>query len=636
MNDSLNSWSCADSTELYGVDRWGKGYFVVGEDGSLEVRPSRESVHSINLREVIGQVRARGLDLPILLRLNGLLEDRIRRLHEAFQDPIDDNGYKGKYCCVYPIKVNQQRSVVQKVLEYGRPLGLGLEAGSKAELMAVVAMADHATPIICNGFKDDEFVEMALRATQIGRQVIVVVEKYTELELIIRHANRIGVRPQIGIRVKLAASGSGHWQAAGGYRSKFGLSVTEVLRGWELLKSCDMANCFQLLHFHLGSQITDIHTLSEAINEATRMYAGLVGCGAELKYLDVGGGLGVDYTGSQAQSESSMNYTVEEYARAVVFHISTVCREAGVLEPDIITESGRAIVAFHDVLIFEALGVSGQGGQGELPRHVPDECEQPLQTLAMTLRNTCPQNFKEAFHDAQQALEAAMNLFSGGHLSLEQRAAAEEYYIAICHKVRAFATQLKIFTEETTQLDQLLSDTYLCNFSVFRSMPDSWAISQLFPIVPMHRLHERPDRNAVLADITCDSDGKIASFIRRGSVLRLHSQNDQPYYLGAFLVGAYQEILGSLHNLFGGTNMVHVDLHADGRVTLGTVTKGEAIHEVLDQVEYERSDLVERLHGAVDIAVNDGLIDQSLRSEVVQAFDECLDGYTYPEKEQVQ
>ena len=633
--DSRAAWSSAETAELYEVDRWGKGYFLVGENGNLQVRPCRESSGTIDLKELIDQLQVRGLDLPILLRFNGLLEDRIRRINEVFQRAIEDNEYTGKYRCVYPIKVNQQRSVVQKIVEYGREFGFGLEAGSKPELLAVVAMTDPGTPIICNGFKDDEFVEMALRAQQIGRHVIPVVEKFTELELILKHAKRIGVRPQIGMRVKLATRGSGRWQSSGGYRSKFGLTVSEVLSSLELLESLEMSDCFHLLHFHLGSQITNIRMLKGAVNEAARIYVELKKRGAGLKYLDVGGGLGVDYDGSQTNFDSSMNYTLQEYANDVVFHIATVCRDAEVEEPDIITESGRAIAAFHAALIFETLGVSEQGGQQTLPDAVPEHYEQPLHTLAMTLRDSCARNVVESFHDAQQALETAMNLFSAGYLSLEQRVAAEEYYFRICRKVRDLAASLEYVPEELRQLDLLLSDTYFCNFSLFQSMPDSWAISQLFPIMPVHRLNEKPDRKAVLADITCDSDGKIDAFIHHRNVkktLELHAHNGEPYYIGAFLVGAYQEILGDLHNLFGDTNMVHVDLQDDGKVSLGTVIKGETVREVLDYVEFDSRDLTDRMQADVERAVREKLIDYQQAGEIMRFYEEGLNGYTYLEK----
>lgn len=630
-----DEWCAASATELYDVDRWGKGYFSVGENGHLHVGPCRDERHKIDIKQLVDQLNVRGLDLPILLRFDGLLKDRILRLNEVFSKAIADNEYKGQYCCVYPIKVNQQRSVVSKIVEYGRDLGFGLEAGSKPELLAVVAMAGPDMPIICNGFKDDEFVEMSLRAQQIGRNVTPVVEKYTELELILSHAKRLGVRPQIGMRVKLAAKGSGRWQSSGGYRSKFGLTVSEVLRGMEHLESLGMADCFNLLHFHVGSQITNIRMLKAAVNEAARIYAQLKKRGAGLKFIDVGGGLGVDYDGSQTNFHSSMNYSLQEYANDVVFHISTVCRDEGVPEPDIITESGRAISAFHAALIFETLGVAEQGGKEKLPETVPDEVEQPLKTLSMTLGDLCLRNIIESFHDAQQAMETTMSLFAAGYLPLEQRVLAEEHYFAICRRIRDLAKQLDYVPEELQGLDRMLSDTYFCNFSLFQSMPDSWAISQLFPVLPIHRLDEPPTREAVLADVTCDSDGKIDEFIGlrdTRKTLPLHPPNGEPYLMGAFLIGAYQEILGDLHNLFGDTNTVHVDMLADGKVKLGTIQKGETVREVLDYVEFNGRDLIERLQAEVEQAVFVGLINNEQAGEMMKFYEAGLDGYTYLEK----
>ena len=628
-------WSIDDSTELYEVERWGKGYFRIADCGSLQVRPDRNSEHAIDIKSLIDQLQARGLDAPVLLRFNGLLKDRLRRLNEVFDKAIVENEYKGNYCCVYPIKVNQQRSVVQKIVEYGQPYGFGLEAGSKPELLAVVAITSPETPVICNGFKDDEFVEIALRAQQVGRNVVPVVEKYSELELILKHAARIDMKPRIGIRVKLAARGSGRWQSSGGYRSKFGLTVSEVLRALEHLESLGMADCFELLHFHLGSQITNIRMLTAAVNEAARVYCELSKRGAGLQFLDVGGGLGVDYDGSQTNFESSMNYSLQEYANDVVFHIANVCREAEVPEPDIITESGRAIAAFHSALIFEAIGVSEQGGQVELPKEVPQDFEQPVHTLAMTYEGVCSRNLLESFHDAQAALEMSMNLFAGGYLPLDQRVMAEDYYFAICRRIQSLAKELDYVPEELQGLDRMLSDTYFCNFSLFQSMPDSWAISQLFPMMPIHRLNEKPVRDAVLADITCDSDGKIDTFIDRRDVkktLPLHATNGEPYYLGAFLIGAYQEILGDLHNLFGDTNMVHVELGEDGRVSLGTILKGETVREVLDYVEFDGRDLIDRLQADVERAVNENRIDFKQAGELMKFYENGLNGYTYLEK----
>jgi arginine decarboxylase len=634
IKDAAERWSTNDSSELYEVARWGKGYFSVGRDGNLLVHPTRDVHRSIDMKQLIDRLQLRGLDLPILIRFNGILKDRLREINDAFAQAMRDHDYKGRYTCVYPIKVNQQRQVVEKVLEYSRPYGFGLEAGSKPELLAVVAMTDADTPIICNGFKDPEFVEMAMLAQKIGRNVIPVVEKYTELDLILRYAEKVGVRPQIGMRVKLASRGSGRWQGSGGYRSKFGLTVGEIMQGIEELRKRGMSDCLQLLHFHLGSQITNIRHIKGALVEVARAYADLVKRGTGLKYIDVGGGLGVDYDGSQTNFESSVNYTLQEYANDVVYHLQSICDEVGVPHPNIVSESGRAVVAYHSALVFGVLGVSEQGNGSMLPEALPDESEQSLRDMLDTFKNLGSRNVLEGYHDAQQSLDTIMTLFSTGYVSLEQRGLAENIYFAICHKIRRLVEQMDYVPEELQGLDSMLSDTYFCNFSLFQSMPDSWAIKQLFPVMPIHRLTEEPTRHAVLGDVTCDSDGKIDQFIDRRDVkrtLRLHTFNGQPYYLSAFLIGAYQEILGDLHNLFGDTNTVHVDLNDQNEVILETIVKGETVREVLDYVQFNEHDLIHRLQTAVERAVREGRLDHLEAGRFLKFYEDGLDGYTYLE-----
>jgi len=634
LKEAVELWSTTDASEMYEVPRWGKGYFSVGQNGNLLAHPTKDANHAIDLKELVDRLQLRGIDLPILLRFNGILKDRLREINDAFANSIRDYGYKSKYSCVYPIKVNQQRHVVEEIVEYGRPYGFGLEAGSKPELLTVVAMTDANTPIICNGFKDAEFIEMAMMAQKLGRRVIPVVEKYTELGLILRYAEKIGVRPQIGMRVKLAARGSGRWQSSGGYRSKFGLTVTEILHGLEELRERGMADCFKLLHFHLGSQITNIRHVKGALIEAARTYADLVKKGGGLEYLDVGGGLGVDYDGSQTNFESSVNYTLQEYANDVVYHIQSVCDDAGVAHPQIISESGRAIVAYHSALIFGVLGVSGQGN-GEPNEQLPEGAAQPLRDLLDTYKNVTVRNVLEAYHDAQQALDMIINNFCSGYVDLNQRSLAENLFWATCRKIVRMFDQMEYVPEELQGLDNLMSDTYFCNFSLFQSMPDSWAIKQLFPVMPIHRLNERPTRHAVLGDITCDSDGKIDQFIDRRDVrrtLQLHTYNGTPYYLGAFLIGAYQEILGDLHNLFGDTNTVHVDVNETGDVQLEAVIKGDTVSEVLDYVEYNVPSLINRLQSAVENAVREGRIDHVEAGRFLRFYEEALNGYTYLEE----
>src|SRR5229473_1414844 len=634
VREPADRWSTIEAGELYDVASWGKGYFSVGKNGHLWVHPDKDPNRSIDLKELVDNLELRGIALPILVRFGEILQHRLGEMHGAFQAAITEHGYKGKYCCVYPIKVNQQRQVVEEVFEYGKPYQFGLEAGSKPELLAVLAIADNETPIICNGFKDDEYIEMVMLAKKIGRRIIPVVEKYTELDLILKHSQRVGVRPEIGLRVKLASRGSGRWKSSGGYRSKFGLTVTEALKALDQLKSIGMEDCLELLHFHLGSQITNIRQVKAAVIEAIRIYAELKKAGCGLKFMDVGGGLGIDYDGSQTDFESSVNYTLQEYANDVVYHIQNVCDEAEVPHPMIVSESGRAIAAYHSVLVFNVLGVTGFG-DGEAMPEIPDDVEQPLIDLKVTLRGLSNKNLLESFHDAQQALDSALNLFSLGYLPLAQRSLAESVYWQICRRIQKLAKELDYFPEELEGLDGLLSDTYFCNFSLFQSMPDSWAVKQLFPIMPIHRLEEEPFHHGILGDISCDSDGKVDQFIDRRDVKRtlpLHAYNGEPYFLGAFLVGAYQEILGDLHNLFGDTNAVHVQLDANGAVVIDAVIRGDTVREVLDYVQFQSKVLLEQFRKDVEAAVRDGRMGYEDSGALLRFYEDGLNGYTYLEQ----
>jgi len=628
-------WTTTDATDLYDVFRWGQGYFSVSPDGTMLVHPTKEPARGIDLKRLVDRLQLRGLSVPILIRFTDMLKHRLGEIHGAFQQAMAQHQYQGRYCCVYPIKVNQQRQVVEEVLKFGAQYGFGLEAGSKPELLAVAALATNDTPIICNGFKDWEFIEMAMLAQKMGRNIIPVVEKYTELEMILEYAEKVGVRPTIGMRVKLAAKGSGRWQSSGGYRSKFGLTVTEILRGHEELKRRGMGDCLKLLHFHLGSQITHIRIIKNALNEAARIYCDLVKDGAGLQYVDVGGGLGVDYDGSQTNFESSMNYTLEEYANDVVYHIQTVCDEEGVAHPTIVSESGRAVSAYHSMLIFNVLGTSGFGAE-RVPDALRDDFEQPLIDLMETHQSVTQRNALEAYHDAQQALDMAMNLFSGGYLPLEQRAHAENLFWAICEKIRKLTHTMDEVPEDLQQLEELLSDTYFCNFSLFQSIPDSWAIKQLFPVMPIHRLNEEPVNHAVIGDITCDSDGKLDQFIDRRDVkktVRLHRFNGEPYYLGVFLVGAYQEILGDLHNLFGDTHAVHVSLASNGEdgARVEHIIKGDTVREVLKYVEFDSESLMSKLRRDVEAAVIASRMEDQQAGRLLRFYEEALMGYTYLE-----
>ena len=634
MREPADRWSIAEAAELYDVASWGKGYFSVGSNGHVCVHPDKDPARSIDLKELVDNLQLRGISLPILIRFGEILKHRLGEMYQAFQNAISEHNYKSGYCCVYPIKVNQQRQVVEEVFEYGRPYKFGLEAGSKPELLAVMAIADNETPIICNGFKDDEYIEMVMLARKIGRQIIPVVEKYSELDLILKHSARVGVRPVIGLRIKLASRGSGRWKSSGGYRSKFGLTVTEALRALEQLKSLGMEDCLQLMHFHLGSQITNIRQIKGAVIEAARAYVEMRRAGAGLVYLDVGGGLGIDYDGSQTDFESSVNYTLQEYANDIVYHIQSVCDEAEVPHPTIVSESGRAVVAYHSVLVFNVLGVTGFGEEETLP-DFGDDVEQPLLDLKDTLRGLSAKNLLESFHDAQQALDSALNLFSLGYLPLQQRSWAESTYWVICRRIQKMAKDLGESPEELEGLNSLLSDTYFCNFSLFQSMPDSWAVKQLFPIMPIHRLNEEPSHHGILGDISCDSDGKVDQFIDRRDVkktLPLHTFNGEPYILATFLVGAYQEILGDLHNLFGDTNAVHVTLDGNGAVVIDALIRGDTVREVLDYVQFKATTLAEQFRRDVESAVREGRIGYEESGLLLRFYEDGLNGYTYLEQ----
>ena len=593
VREPADRWTVLDASELYDVQSWGKGYFSVGENGNVLVHPTKDLSRAIDLKDLVDTLVLRGISLPILIRFAEILKHRLGEVHQAFESAIAEHGYQGKYCCVYPIKVNQQRQVVEEVFEFGRPYRFGLEAGSKPELLAVLAIADNDTPIICNGFKDDEYIEMCMLAKKIGRQIIPVVEKYTELDLIVQYAGRVGVRPVIGLRVKLASRGSGRWKSSGGYRSKFGLTVSEALRALDRLKQAGMEDCLELLHFHLGSQITNIRQIKGAVIEAARVYAELEKTGAGLQYLDVGGGLGIDYDGSQTDFESSVNYTLQEYANDIVYHVQNVCDEAEVPHPTIISESGRAIAAYHSVLVFNVLGVSGLGEE-EVPLELPDDAEQPLFDLLETYRGLSAKNLLESFHDAQQALDQALNLFSLGYLPLEQRCMAENLYWGICRRIQRMAQDLEYFPEELEGLDGMLSDTYFCNFSLFQSMPDSWAIKQLFPIMPIHRLEEQPTRHAV-------SGRHLLRFRRQDRPVHRPPRREAhaaaaPLQRRALLSWARswweptRRSWATCTTCSATPTPCTSSLDDKGEVILDTVIKGDTVREVLNYVQFNSAD----------------------------------------------
>jgi len=637
---AMKAWSVQDSADIYNIRNWGKGYFGINNDGNVSVFPSKREDQQIDLKKLIDELILRGIGLPVLVRFTDILKHRVGEIHDAFKNAIAENNYAGTYSCVYPIKVNQQRHVVEEIVEFGKPFGFGLEAGSKPELLAVLALMNNGeAPIICNGFKDDEFIETVILAQKIGKKVIPVVEKFTELELIVKYAEKHNVRPAIGVRVKLATRGSGRWESSGGMRSKFGLFVAEVLRALDYLKERKMEGCLKLMHFHLGSQITNIRTVKTALNEAARIYAELVRAGAGMEYIDVGGGLGIDYDGSQTNFESSINYSLQEYASDVIFRIKSVCDEAGVKHPNIISESGRAMVAYHSVLIFNVLGVSGFD-LFDIPKGLPEpkngeEIPQPVRDLFDSYREVTKKNFQEIYHDAVQQRDEALNLFNLGYLSLELRSLTEKLFWGVCGKILKVLKESDYVGDDFENLEAQLSDTYFCNFSLFQSMPDSWAIKQLFPVMPIHRLKEEPTRRGVLADITCDSDGKIDSFIDLRDVkktLELHEYSGQEYYIGAFLVGAYQEILGDLHNLLGDTNAVHVTVSDDGTANIEEVVRGDTVREVLSYVQFHSEELVGKLRKQVEAAVREKKITLEEGTQLMKYYEEGMRGYTYLEE----
>ena len=638
-------WTVEDSLDLYHVNGWGKGYFSINNAGHLVVRPDAQPQEGrdIDLFEVVEGLKARDLTTPVVIRFSDILAHRLRHLHAAFAQAIAENDYKNRYSAVFPIKVNQQRLVVEEVYRYGKEFGFGLEVGSKPELLAVMAMTEDAPDrlIVCNGFKDDSYIEAVTLATKLGRTIIPVVENFEELGLILKHARNYQVRPRIGVRVKLSSEGSGRWRDSAGEKSKFGLFITEILEMFEVLKQNDMLDCLQLVHCHPGSQLQDIRRVKDAINELAHVYAELKLMGAGLKYIDVGGGLGVDYDGSGTNFSSSMNYTLNEYANDVVYRVASVCNARDIPHPQIVSESGRAVAAYHSVLIFDVLGSSALDkfrvtGRESEDYTGTDELPQPIHDLFEAYRTVTERRLVECYHDAMTAREQTLQMFNLGLLSLPQRGLAERLYWATCARVRDLCRKLERPPEELEDLESILSDTYFCNFSVFQSLPDSWAIDQLFPIMPIHRLDERPTRTGVLADITCDSDGKIDHFVSVRDVkraLELHEiKPGGEYYLAAFLVGAYQETLGDLHNLFGDTHVVHIRLHDQGGWWIEEIVKGDTANKVLEYMEYDVAELYPALARDCERAIRDGRMTIAESQALKRFYENELDGYAYLEQ----
>ncbi len=630
----MSVWKIQDSIEAYNIAQWGANFFAVNENGHVVVHPNGDTGRAIDLKILVDEIQQRGIQLPLLVRFSDVLRTRVRDLCMSFQHAIEEYKYQSVYRGVYPIKVNQQKHVVSTIVDAGRPFHFGLEAGSKPELLTTMALIDDPEAlIVCNGYKDEEFIELGLLARKVGKNVILVVEKLNEVELIIKTAERMNVKPAIGLRIRLSTKGAGRWEASGGDRSKFGLGPVEILQTVEKLKSYNMLDCLQLLHYHLGSQITAIRNIKDALREAGRYYVELKQLGAALTYFDVGGGLAVDYDGSRTNFSASANYSLQEYANDVVYQIMTTCDEAKVPHPIIVSESGRAITAHHSVLVFNVLGaIASQPIEPQKPVDAP-----PLVVeLWDSYQSLSRKNYQEAYHDIQHAREQILNMFNLGYINLHWRAYAEAVYRAANHKIQRLAKDWDYIPDELEGLDKALADIYFCNFSLFQSLPDAWAIDQVFPIMPIHRLHENPTQAAVLADITCDSDGCIDRFIDLRDVkdvLPLHPLHEnEEYLIGIFLVGAYQEILGDLHNLFGDNNAVHVTLDGDEHAyKIEHVEYGDTVAEVLGYVQQKKDDLVNRFRQSVERAVREGKCSINESRHVLEMYRNGFEGYTYME-----
>ena len=631
MQTELRAWTVKDSLELYNVNGWGRDFFTINDAGHVEVTPAGPGSPRIDLRELIDDLRSRGLNMPLLIRFSDILRTRVEQLCGSFQQAIAENDYKGVYRGVYPIKVNQQRHVVEELTEYGRPFNLGLEAGSKPELLVALALQDNPDALIlCNGYKDRAYIETALLAQKLGRKVVITMDRMAEIDTILAAARELDIRPAIGVRARLTTKGAGKWIESTGDRSKFGLTTSEMVATVDRLRAEGMLDCLQLLHFHIGSQITAIRAIKDALREASRIYVELHALGASMKYLDCGGGLGVDYDGSQTNFHSSVNYTLQEYAADVVSQIAEACNVKGVPHPDIITESGRALVAHHSVLVFNVLGTN-EMLLGQIPDTLAKDEPLVIRQLYETYQGVSRKNFQEAYHDGLQLKEEAITAFNLGVLDLKARARVEQLFYAVCEKILKIVRDLPYVPDELEGLEKQLSDTYYCNFSLFQSLPDHWAVRQLFPTMPIDRLNRVPTRRAVLADLTCDSDGKIDQFIDLRDVknfLELHPVNGEPYYIATFLVGAYQEILGDLHNLFGDTDAVHVKLDGDD-YRVEHVVEGDSVAEVLSYVQYSKDDLMSRVRRAVELALRDKRITPAESGRLMRRYEEGLEGYTY-------
>ncbi|WP_295616947.1 biosynthetic arginine decarboxylase [Chamaesiphon sp. GL140_3_metabinner_50] len=624
-------WTIEDSENLYRIQGWGEPYFSINAAGHVTVAPQGDRGGSLDLYELVSSLQQRNLALPMLIRFSDILEHRIERLNACFAKAIARYNYGGIYKGVFPVKCNQQKHLIEDLVKFGKPYQFGLEAGSKPELTIAIAMLDNpGALLICNGYKDREYIEMAMLAQKLGQTPIIVLEQIEEVEIAIAVAQSLGIKPNLGVRAKLNAKGIGRWGVSSGDRAKFGLTIPEIIMVVDRLKAVDMLDSLQLLHFHIGSQISSISVIKDAIGEASKIYVELVQLGANMKYLDVGGGLGIDYDGSQTNFHASKNYDLQNYANDIVAEVRETCGEKNIPVPTLISESGRAIASHQSVLIFDVLSTCDV--RTDLPQPTTQPEHQIVRNLWETHASINPENYREAFYDANQFKDEAISRFKLGYLSITERSRAEQLYWACCQKILDIAKREEYMPEDLEELEQIMASIYYINLSVFQSAPDSWAIDQLFPIMPIHRLGEEPTRRGILADLTCDSDGKIDQFIDLKDVkhvLELHPlEPNKPYYLGLFLGGAYQEIMGNLHNLFGDTNAVHIKLTPKG-YKIEHVVKGDTMTEVVGYVQYDVEDLIESVRQKAEQALLENRIELSEAQRLLQNYEHSLSQYTY-------
>lgn len=632
----MRKWRIEDSAELYNIKGWGRSYFSINEKGHVQVTP-KEGYAAVDVKDVLDELQLRDITPPVLLRFPDILDNRIEKISKCFKQAAQEYEYTAENFIIYPIKVNQVRQVVEELVSHGRRYNIGLEAGSKPELHAVLALnnADKSV-IVCNGYKDENYIELALLAQKMGRRIYIVAEKLNELKLMVNVAKRLGIRPNMGVRIKLTSSGSGKWEESGGDSSKFGLNSSELLEALDFLESKDMKDCLKLIHFHIGSQITKIRHIKNALREACQFYVQLSKMGFGVEFVDIGGGLGVDYDGTRSSaSEYSMNYSIQEYVNDAVSQLVDVCNKNELRHPNIVIESGRSLTAHHSILVLDVLETT------HLPiwnddEEVGDNEHELARELYEIWDKLNTQRIFESWHDALQIREEALDLFSLGLLDLRTRAMIEKLFWSIAREVSDIAHSIKHAPEELRKVVKMLPDKYFCNFSLFQSLPDSWAIDQVFPIMPLSRLDEKPTRHATLQDITCDSDGKISTYVSSqggANFLPVHQlKASEPYYLGVFLVGAYQEILGDMHNLFGDTNAVHIDVYKD-RYEIDQVIEGETVAEVLEYVEYNPKKLVRNVETWVTASMKSGKITPEEGREFLSNYRSGLYGYTYLEND---